>query len=175
MLKLKWNQFVISALLLILYNANSCYSVPPQSKIAPEKNCYAPDFILPDLHGEKIALSAFKGKKVVLNFWATWCPPCREELTALQRVYNSKKSKNVMVIGVHIGGKPQQVVDFVREAGITFPVLLDTNWETASKYHIKALPCTFWIDEKGVIREITLGGPMDEEFIITSLNKLGVK
>ncbi|MEM3631849.1 MAG: TlpA disulfide reductase family protein [Conexivisphaerales archaeon] len=173
MIRFKWNQFVILALLL--YNINCCYPIPMQSKIAPEKNCYAPDFILPDLQGEKFALSAFRGKKVVLNFWATWCSPCREELTALQRVYEVKRSKNVIIISVHIGGKPQQIVEFVHEVGITFPVLLDTSWEVAAKYRLKAIPCTFWIDERGVIREITLGGPMDEEFIITLLNKLSAK
>lgn len=158
-------------LTVVFITIASCAS-PRQHKEAPEKGSYAPDFTLYNLKGEEVSLSSLRGKKVVLNFWATWCPPCREEMSTLQKVYEEQKSKGVIIVGVNVGEEPARVRDFLHEAGVEFPILLDTDWEVAWKYRIRGLPCTFWIDEEGIIREITIGGPMPEDFINDMLDDL---
>jgi peroxiredoxin len=110
----------------------------------------APDFELKNLQGETVKLSDYEGKKVMLNFWATWCPPCKAEMPDIQKFY-TEKGDEVAILAVNID--PQyDVAGFAKEMRINFPILLDEEEKAVKAYQILTIPTTFFIDEKGIIR-----------------------
>jgi len=117
----------------------------------------APDFSLTDLQGNLVRPSSLRGKVVVLNFWATWCPPCRNELPDLQSFYADYASRGVMVLGIN----QRESIDLARELRdnhkLTFPVLLDPDGQVGNHYHVDTLPRTVFLDRSGVIRFILYG------------------
>ncbi len=120
----------------------------------------APDFSLKDLDGHELKLSSLRGKVVLLNFWATWCPPCREEvpsLVALNKQMSGEKSFQMVTVSIDEGGK-QAVEDFFKASGVTLPVLLDTDRSISRLYGTTGVPETFVIDRKGVIVKKVVGG-----------------
>lgn len=120
----------------------------------------APDFTLNGLDGTPVSLSDFRGKVVVLNFWASWCPPCRVEMPHMQRLYEKYDAKNVVVLGINLTSTEKSsdnAQSFVDEQGLTFPVLLDSKGEVMDNYRIVAYPTTYFIDEKGIIRQVSQG------------------
>ncbi|QHJ70923.1 thiol-disulfide oxidoreductase ResA [Planococcus halotolerans] len=111
----------------------------------------APDFQLINLEGETVKLSDYRGQGVLLNFWATYCPPCKKEMPYMQNQYELFKEKGVTILAVNVA-EPQPVVEkFVGEYGLTFPVLLDLNQETMDLYDVAAIPVSFLIDENGKV------------------------
>jgi peroxiredoxin len=134
---------------------------------APQPGYRAPDFSLPALGEETLTLSQLRGQAVVLNFWATWCPPCRAEMPAFQRLYARYADRGLTVIAINaaFSDTPEAVADFRQHYGLTFPILLDASGEVNRSYRITALPTTFFIDPQGMIREVVVGGPMSEAAI----------
>jgi cytochrome c biogenesis protein CcmG/thiol:disulfide interchange protein DsbE len=134
---------------------------------APQPGYRAPDFSLPALSEETLTLSRLRGRAVVLNFWATWCPPCRAEMPAFQRLYARYADRGLMVIAINatFSDAPEAVADFRRRYGLTFPILLDASGAVNQRYRVTALPTTFFIDPQGTIREVVVGGPMSEAAI----------
>jgi peroxiredoxin len=118
----------------------------------------APDFTLPDLAGKPVRLAGFRGQKtVLLNFWATWCVPCREEMPTLERLSRERRGSLVVLgINVDVVGK-DKVQAFVRELGLTFPILLDPETVVGKRYRVRALPTSFLIDRDGVLRHREVG------------------
>ncbi len=117
-------------------------------QINEKKN--APNFRLEDLKGRKIELKNFRGKVIFLNFWATWCGPCKEELPSVETLYQQFKEKNFVFLTISVdyeGRKP--VKEFIEKHRYTFPVLLDHKYETLDLYKVKGIPTTFIIDKKG--------------------------
>lgn len=117
----------------------------------------APDFTLTNLKGEDVTLSDFKGKKVLLNFWATWCPYCVKEMPDLNKVYNENK-EDLVVIGIDVGEDIKTVNKFLKENNVDYPIVFDINGRVALKYnaHI-SLPISYIIDEEGVVKGSQLG------------------
>lgn len=110
----------------------------------------APDFVLTTLTGEKVKLSDFKGKKVMLNFWATWCPPCKAEMPEMEQFYK-QKDNDLVLLAVNID--PQNdVKGFATKDGITFPILLDKDGSVNNLYQILSIPTTYFIDRNGIIK-----------------------
>lgn len=110
----------------------------------------APDFELQNLQGETVKLSDFQGKKIMLNFWATWCPPCKAEMPDIQKFY-TEKGDEIVILAVNID--PQyDVAGFAEKIRVNFPILLDEDEKAAEAYQILTIPTTFFIDEKGIIR-----------------------
>lgn len=125
---------------------------------APEVDHVAPDFTLPDLEGNQISLSTYKGRVVLLNFWATWCPPCRLEMPTMEKAYRKYRDKGFEVVAVSVDAGPKSSVkSFLRELGLSFQVLLDPDMETLRAYRGFSLPMTVVIDRQGVIRSRELG------------------
>lgn len=110
----------------------------------------APDFELKTITGEPAKLSSFKGKKVMLNFWATWCPPCKAEMPEIEQFYK-QGNKDVVILAVNIDSQ-NDVKGFADKNGITFPILLDTDGKVNSTYGILSIPTTYFIDRNGVIQ-----------------------
>lgn len=110
----------------------------------------APDFELKTLAGETVKLSNLKGKKVMLNFWATWCPPCKAEMPAMEQL-SKQTEKDVVILAVNID--PQlDVQGFIDENKITFPIPLDTDDKVNETYQVLSIPTTYFIDSKGIIQ-----------------------
>jgi thiol-disulfide isomerase/thioredoxin len=117
----------------------------------------APDFTLPALSGDTIRLTAFQGKVVLLNFWATWCIPCRTEMPTLEALHQRYKDAGLAVLTVNMDTLSTASVEaFVQEVAVTFPIGLDPSWSTARVYGVLGLPTTYLIDRKGnvVVREV---------------------
>ncbi len=141
-------------------------SLPISSIPAPEVGHPAPDFTLPTLDGQEVRLADLRGKTVILNFWATWCPPCRREMPALEIVWQQHNRGDVMVLGVDQGESVGLVSEYVRQnVGVTFPLLMDRSQDVGDLYLVRSLPTTFFIDAEGIIREIRVGGPMEVDFL----------
>ena len=109
------------------------------------------DFNLLDLNGNKIVLSGLKGKIVFLNFWATWCPPCREEMPSMQKLYTRFKDKDFAMLAVSLNEPASAVKKFFQDYNLTFTALLDSGGELMSPYGIRAIPATYIIDRDGTI------------------------
>ena len=115
-----------------------------------------PRFQLPDTCGQEIASSHWKGKVLVLNFWATWCPPCRAEMPEFQSA-SVKYNGQATILGVDQGEPPSIVSDFGNALSITYPLLVDQENVASRDYNVTALPTTAFIDGQGVVREISTG------------------
>jgi len=125
----------------------------------PDEGHLAPDFSLKTLEGKTVRLSELRGKKVVLiNFWATWCPPCRLEMPTMQQIYSEYKSKGFEILAVNIERDAnEEIQDFVKELRLTFPVLLDPDMKVTRKYRLIGLPVSMLIDRQGIIRSKDIG------------------
>lgn len=132
----------------------------------------APDFELANLDGEIISLSDLRGSPVLLNFWATWCPPCREEMPYLQQVYQEWSPKGLELLTVNIGESSSSVKGFLEANELSLPVLLDSTKEVADWYNITAIPVSLFIDEEGVIRVKIIGAFPSKRAIEQSLTKI---
>lgn len=141
---------------------------PTASQLQPVANSQgkaAPAFELKDLDGKTVKLSDFKGKVVLLNFWATWCPPCREEIPDLIALQNKYRDKGLVVLGVSLDQKgPAPVKSFVGRMKINYPVVIGDE-KTAMNYGgIQAIPTTFYIDRNGKIAGMQEGGADGKTF-----------
>lgn len=137
---------------------------------APEPGSPAPDFTLQTLEGDTVTLSDLRGRPVVVNFWATWCPPCRAEIPALDAVYR-ERAGDVVILGVDVQENPATVAAFVDEIGMSYPVPLDPNAEVARLYRVRAFPTTVFVDADGIVRHI-VSGPLNEPLLYTRLTEL---
>lgn len=132
----------------------------------------APDFFLSDLDGTKHQLTDYKGRMTFVNFWATWCGPCREELPTLEKFVAGQGDKGAMVLAINAGETPDQINTYFKENQISgLNVLLDSNIEVYTAYGIVALPTTFIVDKEGVIR-FRHFGMLREEDIKGYMDKL---
>jgi len=149
-------------------NAGASPSVAKAGQLAPE-------IALKDLAGNPVKLTEMKGKPVLVTFWATWCVPCRTEMPIFEKKYQQyKDSKNFVVLGVDV--QQEEGVDAVRQflsqVGVSFPILLDEDGSAESAYRIQALPTNVFIDRRGVIEQLRIGGPVSEEFVEGELQKI---
>ena len=151
--------FSIAVFLLLVFPQQIVAQVSPDAERALReanirllsKRADPPDFTLPLLTGENGTLSAYKGKVVILNFWATWCPPCRAEMPSMETLYQRFKDQGLEILAVDLGEKAATVRQFIRSNRYTFPVLLDESGRVGSLYGIEAVPTSYIIDRGGKI------------------------
>ncbi len=141
------------------------------AEMVPQRGFLAPDFELPSLEGPPVRLSDLRGKPVIVNFWATWCPPCRAEMPALQRVAQRYQEYGLTVLLVNQGESPGQVRGFLSSLNITLPALLDDG-RAATVYRVRGLPTTVFIRPDGRIEDVITGGPLTEPFLEEKVNAL---
>ncbi|MHB1375965.1 MAG: peroxiredoxin family protein [Candidatus Humimicrobiaceae bacterium] len=132
---------------------------------------YNNDFTLKDLNGKEVSLSDFAGNIVVLNFWATWCPPCKAEIPDFIEVYNSYKDKGVSFIGVSLDEDFNTLVKFVADYKINYTILHDASSAVSNYWGIDAIPATFFLDEKGNVLDSVVG-QMPKENLISTIEDL---
>lgn len=135
----------------------------------------APDFFLKDMNEKPFSLSSLKGKVVLINFWATWCPPCRSEMPSLNKLHKEFGSGELVVLAVSTDKTSSGVRDFLSKHPVDFPVLMDSDSKVSRQFKVFSLPTTFLLDKRGVIRQRFLGeeewdSPAMREKITTLLN-----
>lgn len=137
----------------------------------PHEGFAAPEVDLDGLDGLRLRLSDLRGQVVVLNLWASWCPPCRAEMPALQALHERYAGRGVVVLAVNstIQDSEPAAREFAAEFGLTFPIGLDRDGLATRQYQVRALPSTFFIDGAGVIRRVVVGGPLDSSVLETTV------
>jgi cytochrome c biogenesis protein CcmG/thiol:disulfide interchange protein DsbE len=169
--------FFVILIILALHSSTEGVEDPLFSKIGiiPIKNNKkAPNFYLENLSGKKVELNHLKGKVIFLNFWATWCSPCKEEMPSMEYLYQQFKEKDFifLTISVDYEGK-KRIKEFIERERYTFPVLLDPKCETFDLYKVKGIPTTFLVDKKGMMIGKAIG-PRDWKSpeVVSLLNRL---
>ena len=138
---------------------------------APQANHPAPDFALPVLDGATVNLSDLKGNVVLINVWATWCPPCRAEMPTIQAAYEQYADQGFTVLAVNLRENPRTVAAFMQQFGLTFPAPLDLDGQVSALYRASVLPSSFFVDRQGVIRAV-YRGPMPRSVIAGTVEQL---
>ena len=139
----------------------------------------APDFELPDLDDKSVRLSDFRGKVIFLNFWATWCKPCREEMPSMEVLHQSLQKEGLVVLAVSIDRvtTKKDIPPFVKNLNLTFPILVDSWGQTDKRYKLMGVPETYIIDQQGVLQEKIIGPRdwtrLDNLNVVTKLLKEG--
>ena len=131
----------------------------------------APSLRLPLVGGGEMDLESFRGRPVILNFWATWCEPCRAEMPALERAQQQYREQGLAVIGVDMQERDDEIQAFLSQVGVTFPSLVDRTGEVTRQWRATGLPTTFLIDRQGIIRDVRVG-PLTDEMLAEKLTKL---
>lgn len=134
---------------------------------APQEGFLAPDFDLETLGSDRLSTNQLEGKAVILNFWASWCPPCRAEMPDFQQASQEYAGSDLLIIGINATSQDTRgnAISFLQENNITFPIALDPQGTAASDYQVHSLPTTFFIDSHGVIQKVVIGGPLPLSFL----------
>lgn len=143
-------------------------ALPPQ----PRKGFPAPDFEGTTLDGEVVRLRDLRGHAVVLNFWATWCGPCRFEMPAIEHIAQTHAQDGLVVLLINQGESPDAIRAFLEEMGVTQPVVLDEGEIGVKRYRVRGLPTTVFIHPDGMIEDVVVGGPMSEAFLEEKVNSI---
>jgi len=149
--------FILSILFIFIQQAdaqvsNEVSQLLTNAKIQVLNQRISPvDFTLQFLNDGSAALSSYKGKVVILNFWATWCPPCRAEMPSMEKLYNQFKTQGLEILAVNISENNNTVKQFIQNNNYTFPIMMDSNGRVSGIYGIKAIPTSFIIDREGKI------------------------
>ena len=140
-------------------------------EVGLNKNQIAPNFQLTTLDGQEVSLTDYRGQRVMLNFWATWCPPCRAEMPDMEEFYQAEDVK-VLAINMTASEKNEDVVfEFRDELELTFPILMDKDGSVVKSYQVQAYPTTYMIDSEGRIQFITQGA-MNRDQMLQQLTKM---
>jgi peroxiredoxin len=129
--------------------------------VAAEEGALAPDFLLEQVEGGETRLSDYRGRPVVLNFWASWCRPCRQEMPLLVEASERYAGDGLVVIGLNLQEGRSLIEPFAEDYGIEFPLLIDRDGEVGDRYRLLGLPTTYFIDADGVIRDV-FAGPLED-------------
>lgn len=138
----------------------------------PTVGTTAEDFRLIDLEGKQQSLSQYRGKVVLVNFWATWCKPCTTEMPAMQTIYDKLRDKGFVILAVNELEDDAQVREHIRQYGHTFPVLMDRDNKVANQFGVFGLPVSVFIDERGVVQEYIKGGLLTEQVILDTVARI---
>ncbi len=143
----------------------------PDLPPSPHVGSSAPPFVLSNLNNTSTSLSALKGQVILINIWATWCPPCRAEMPTIQATYEQYHDRGFVVLAVNQAEDARIVRTFMEQFGLTFPALLDSDSMVSTLYQVRVLPSSFFVDRKGVVRVVYFG-PMPRSVISGTVEQL---
>lgn len=158
----------VLAISFFLLTVVSCMKVEMEAPPKPEP-FPAPAFTLDDLEGKKASLSDYKGKPLIINFWATWCIPCIKEMPDLEKLYKERKDEGLELLMINVKESKEVVKKYIEKGGFSFRVLLDKNGDVLREYQVFGLPSTFFIDEKGIVQYSYMGE------LTVGITKMGLK
>jgi len=151
--------FIVAVFLIVLFSGERDSTVTTTRPI--QLGLEAPNFTFPDLNGQSVTLFDHRGKVVLVNIWATWCPPCRQEMPSMQRLYEKFRGENLEILAVSIDSNGLEAVDpLMRKIDLTFPVLLDPKETIKPLYGITGVPESFIVDKEGILVKKIIG-PID--------------
>lgn len=164
---------IISIVILLIGAAWIWISVPTTDYTtsgqipAPHSGFLAPDINLIDTNGNEVTLNDLRGSPIMLNFWASWCPPCRAEMPGMQNTYDQYQEKGFIILAINATNQDnlKAATEFISDHGLTFPILLDTHGQASDDYQIHSLPTSFFIDQNGIITDVVVGGPIAEALL----------
>ncbi len=140
---------LVMALLLARRQGFFLASPSIEGRTQDERTVIAPEFVLPDLSGAPVRLSEHEGKVILLNFWATWCPPCRAEMPSMETLYQVYRNQGLVILAISSDRAGRSVVEsFVQDRGVTFPILLDPDGEVFAQYGVRGLPTSYLLDRR---------------------------
>jgi len=151
---------IAGGLVLLLLNRNGSYN-PQVKQVSIAVGIPAPDFTVPDINGKMVSLSDFRGNVVLVNIWATWCPPCVDEMPSMEMLYQKMKGKNFEILAVGIDSLGlEAVAPFMKKYNLTFPALIDSAGTIGKTYGITGVPESFVVDKDGILVKKIIG-PLD--------------
>lgn len=152
-----WVRRLIFFILIVMVGYTIYQVSADDTSKQPDAGDLAPDFTLTTLEGKEMSLSDLKGKGVMLNFWGSWCEPCKAEMPAMEQVYEKYKDKGFEIVAVNVGETDVGVQTFVKSYQLDFPVWLDSDKDVTRLYKIGPIPSTFFIDENGIVARRNIG------------------
>lgn len=164
-------QYIILAVVLLVGGfaiGNSLFS----KSVVLKKGDKPPDFRLAGLDNKVHEWKDYEGKPLIVNFWGTFCPPCRNEMPALQKQYEKWNSQGLELIGINLSEDRLTAESFIRQVGVSFPILMDKDKKTEKAYGLKQYPTTFFIGRSGKIQEVVIGGLLTEDEIEVRVERL---
>lgn len=154
----KWFYQIVPVLLAVLLVVGGCSrSQEEKPSLVAEVGKPAPDFVLKDTAGRIWKLSDLKGQVVFVNFWATWCPPCREEMPSMQALYEAMPQDLFKMLAIVSNDEPALATAFAAKGGFNFPILIDPDSQTGMAYGLTGVPETYIVDKQGILRQKYLG------------------
>ena len=173
-------QHLISILILLIGAVWIWFSRIPsesgasQSLSVPQEGFLAPDFNLTTLSGDNFILSELRGSPVIINFWASWCPPCTAEMPAFQQAFAEYEELGLIIAAVNASNQDSisEAAAFASENNLTFPIPMDKTGSVSRSYNLHSLPTTVFIDSQGIIQKIIIGGPIPTALIRVQVEKL---
>ncbi len=148
-------------------------SAPSWAVRAVQVNDPAPDFTLPSLDGGNLRLQEYRGQVVLVNFWASWCGPCRQEMPLLERMHQRYQDAGFAVLGVNVEGEERPARTLAQQTGVTFPILIDVGQQVSERYDLGAMPSSVVVDRDGKVRYVHLGyKPGDEAKYLEVIQRL---
>jgi len=157
---------ILPGIILAIFAASSLASSTLEGQSAP-------DFVLKSSTGNNLRLSEYRGDVVMINFWATWCGPCRQEMPLLDDLYGRYERVGFTLLGVNIDDDSRRAMKMIEELGVTFPVLFDESKDVSKLYAVEAMPVTILVDREGTVRHVHHGyKPGYEEKYLTEIRSL---
>ncbi len=149
---------LLPAILLLLFSSLTLSQQAGKGLTTLPDKPVAPDFVLTDLDGNQHRLSDYRGQVLIINFWATWCPPCREEMPSMQRAWEQLVKEGILMFGIDVGESEDTIFQFTANYPVEFPLLMDLDSTVINQWPVVGLPTTFVVDPKGRIIYRAIGG-----------------
>lgn len=168
-----WVEVLLALVLAVRPAPSQAQHIHPTNPAAPTVGAPAVAFDLKSLDGKSLNFDTFNGKPLVLNFFASWCDPCRDEMPLINELASQGSKNGYNVLGIAVEDSRAALIDFAKESKLVFPIALDLNNTVKRAYRIFGPPATFFIDSQGVIRDVVLG-PVSRERALDALKKSGI-